>query len=102
MATGTKVSMEDTETSGGRKCKTCATDNKSKSACEICGLRRSNAEVSKQATDQSTRTGADGKQGNPVGQHLDKVASKLAAAAAGSDSHQTVEMQTKDGEFKAC
>ena len=96
LATGTNLSMGDK----WWKCKNCATDNKIKSACTICGLRRSCAEVAKQATDQSTRTGAEGKQGNPVRQHLEEVASKLAAIAAGRGSHQAVAMQTSD--FKAC
>ena len=59
------------------------------------------AEVAKKATDQSTRRGADGKQGDPVRQHLKDVASKLAAVAARRDSHQAVEMHTSDGDFRS-
>ena len=86
-AAGTSVSMGDTETSGGSA---------------ICRVRRSYAEVAQQATDQSAKKGADGKQGHPVRQHLEEVASKLAAVAAGRDSHQTVEMQASDGDIEAC
>ena len=83
------------------KCKNCATDNKSKTACAICGLRRSYADVAKRAADQSPQKGADGKQGNAVRQHLEEVAFKLAAVAAGRDSHQPVEVQANDVDFKA-
>ena len=80
------------------KCKNCAADNKSKTACAICGLRRSYADVA--AVDQSPKKGGDGKQGNTVRQHLEEVASKLAAAAAGRDSHQPMDVQTNDLDFK--
>ena len=83
------------------KCKNCAADNKSKTACAICGLRRSYADVAKQAVDQSPKKGADGKQGNPIRQHLEEVASKLAAVAAGRDSHQPMDVQTNELDFKA-
>ena len=71
MAAGTNVSHGDK----WWKSKNCATDNESKLACTICGLKRSYAEVAKQATDQSLKTGADGKQGNPFRQHMEEVAS---------------------------
>ena len=51
---------------------------------------------------ESPKTGEDGKQGNPVRQHLEEVASKLAVVAAGRDSHQAVAMQTSDGKYRAC
>ena len=81
------------------KCKNCAADNKSKTACAICGLRRSYAYVAKQAVDQSPKKGAHGNQGNPVRQHLE-VACKLAPVAAGRDSHQLVEVQANDLDIK--
>ena len=40
--------------------------------------------------------------GSPVRQHLEEVASELAAVAAGRDSHQVVAMQMSDVDFKAC
>ena len=83
------------------KCKNCATDNKSNTACAIWGLRRSYAEVAKQAMDQSPKKRTDGKQGNTVRQHLEEVACKLAAEAAGRDSHQPMEVQANDVHFKA-
>ena len=83
------------------KCKNCAADNKSKTACAICGLRRSYADVAKQAVDRSPKKGADGKQGNPVRQHLEEVASKLAAVAAGRDTHQPSDVQANDLDVKA-
>ena len=100
MAAGTSVAMGCTETNGG-SCKNCAADNSSTTACAICWLRRSYADVAKQAVDQSPKKGADGKQGNPVRQHLEEVASKLAAVAAGRNSHQPTDVQTNELDFNA-
>ena len=47
------------------KCQNCAADNKSKTACAICGLRRSYADVAKQAVDQSPKKKSGRQAGKP-------------------------------------
>ena len=48
------------------KCKNCAADNKSKTACAICGLRRSYADAAKQAVDQSPKKRSGRQAGKPL------------------------------------
>ena len=95
-AAGTSVAMGNTETNGGSARIVPPTTRARQRARSV-----SFADVAKEAADRSPKKGADGKLGNSVRQLLEEVASKLAAVAAGRDSHQPVEVQANDLDFKA-
>ena len=76
----------------------CRRQQEQDSVCDLWAeMRRSYADVAKQAVDLSPKKKErTGKQGNTVREHLEEVASKLAAVAAGTDSHQPMDVQTNE------